>query len=306
VTFTANARYWAGTPAIKTVHLLSSIGGRSPVDAFDSGDLDYTGVGDFDASWIAYDPTLGPDLRTVPSLSVEYLGFDVRQHPFDDVRVRRAFALAVDWGRLVQLAATGTEVPATGMVPPGIPGRPDGDFGVHPDPTQAKQLLADAGYPNGAGFPTVTYMSGGTDVDAGVLAQLHDVLGVTIHYETMDFNDYFSRLASDPPAIWSLSWSADYPGPNDFLGVLLGTGQSNNYGHWSSAAFDQAIAAAGATGDASAATAAYANAETVVQQEAPVVPIEYGSGWALSRPGLLGASDAGLGFIRFAGLAWAP
>ncbi|MFI5226608.1 MAG: ABC transporter substrate-binding protein [Candidatus Limnocylindrales bacterium] len=306
VTFAANGRYWAGPPAIKTVHLLTSISGRSPVDAFDSGDLDYTSIGDFDASWIAYDPTLGPDLRSVPSLSVEYLGFDVRQHPFDDVRVRRALALAVDWGRLVELAATGTETPATGMVPPGIPGGPDGDFGQHADPAQAKQLLAAAGYPGGAGFPAVTYLSGGADVDEGVLAQLHDVLGVTVHYETMDFNDYFIRLASDPPAIWSLSWSADYPGPNDFLGVLLGSNQSNNYGHWSSPAFDAAIAEAGAAGDPAAETAAYAKAEGIVQQDAPVIPIENGSGWALARPGLLGATDAGLGFIRFAGLAWSP
>ena len=306
VTLAANGHYWAGRPAIATVHVLSSIGGRSPVDAFDSGDLDYTQIGDDDAAWIAYDPTLGPDLRSVPSLSVEYLGFDVRQHPFDDVRVRQAFALAVDWARLVNLAASGTEVPATGMVPPGIPGRPTGDYSQHADPVKAKELLAEAGYPNGAGFPDVAYLSGGGDVDEGFLAQIHDVLGVTIHYETMDFNDYFSRLASDPPAIWSLSWSADYPGPNDFLGVLLGTGQSNNYGRWSSPTFDAAIAEAGATADPTAQTAAWAKAEAAVQQEAPVVPIENGSGWALSRPGLLGAVDGGLGFIRFAGLAWKP
>ena len=53
-----------------------------------------------------------------------------------------------------------------------------------------------------------------------------------------------------------------------------------------------------------AATAAYGKAEGIVQQDAPVIPIENGSGWALARPGLLGATDAGLGFIRFAGLAW--
>jgi oligopeptide transport system substrate-binding protein len=302
----ANERYWAGPPAIRTVHLITSLGGRSPVDAFEKGDIDYTGVGSFDALWIAYDPDLGPHLRTVPSLSVEYLGFDVRQRPFDDVRVRRAFALAVDWGRLVRLGSSGDDLPATSMVPPGVPGRSDRDFGQHADPVQARKLLADSGYPEGRGFPDITYLSGGTGIDEGIVQQVRDNLGITIRYETMDFTPYFIRLAQDPPAIWSLGWTADYLGPNDFLGVLLDTGASNNYGHWSSPAFDEAITDAGAASDPAVARAAYDRAEETVLREVPVVPISYSSGWALSRAGLNGATQNGLGYLRMAGLTWAP
>ena len=306
VVLKANPRYWAGSPAIATVHLITSLGGKSPLAAFVNGDIDYTGLSGYDAAWIRYDPDLGPSLRSVPSLSLEYLGFDVRQKPFDDVRVRKAFALAVDWARLVNLASLGTSVPATSMVPPGIQGRSERDFSQHADPAQAKALLAAAGYPGGAFFPKVTYISGGSGIDAGILKQLADVLGITINYETMDFSDYFPRLHADPPAMWSLGWVADYPGPNDFLGVLLGTGQTNNYGHWSSAEFDAAITDAGAATDQTAILAAYERAETVVQRDAPAIPLSNGSGWALARKGLLGASDNGLGFIRLAGLAWAP
>jgi len=99
-------------------------------------------------------------------------------------------------------------------------------------------------------------------------------------------------------------WQADYPGPNDFLGLLLETGASNNAGRWSSADFDDAIADALATGDAAASRAAYDRAEAIVQRDVPVIPVEYGSAWALSRDGLLGAIDNGLGGIRMAGLAW--
>jgi oligopeptide transport system substrate-binding protein len=305
ITLQANDRYWAGRPAIRTVRLVTSLGGRSPVDAFDKGDLDYTGISAFDASWIAYDPDLGPHLRTVPSLSVEYLGFDVRQRPFDDVRVRRAFALAVDWPRLVRLASTGDDLPATSMVATGVPGRSERDFGQHADPDQARQLLADAGYPQGRGFPDVTYLSGGTAIDEGIIRQLHDNLGIAVRYETMDFGPYFTRLQQDPPAIWSLGWTADYLGPNDFLGVLLGTGASNNYGHWSSTAFDRAIIEAGAATDPASARAAFDRAEEIVHDEVPVVPISYSSGWALSREGLQGATQNGLGYLRVAGLVWA-
>jgi ABC-type transport system substrate-binding protein len=306
ITLRANDRYWAGRPAIRTVRLVTSLNGRSPVDAFDDGNLDYTGISAFDASWIAYDPDLGPRLRTVPSLSVEYLGFDVRRRPFDDVRVRRAFALAVDWPRLVRLASVGDDLPATSMVPPGVPGRSERDFGQQPDLAQARQLLADAGYPQGRGFPNVTYLSGGTAIDEGIISQLHDNLGIAVRYETMDFGPYFTRLAQDPPAIWSLGWTADYLGPNDFLGVLLDTGASNNYGHWSSPAFDKAITDAGTAADPAVARSAYDRAEDIVHSEVPVVPISYSSGWALSRDGLRGATQNGLGYLRMAGLTWAP
>jgi ABC-type oligopeptide transport system substrate-binding subunit len=116
---------------------------------------------------------------------------------------------------------------------------------------------------------------------------------------------YFDRLGTDPPQMWSLAWVADYPGRNDFLGVLLNTGASNNYGHWSSPEFDAAILEATAASDPAEASAAYDRAERIVRDEVPVVPLSYGPGWALSRTGLLGAGQNGLGIVRMAGLAWA-
>jgi oligopeptide transport system substrate-binding protein len=189
------------------------------------------------------------------------------------------------------------------MVPPGIPGRSDGDFLPVHDPDAARQLLADAGYPNGANFPEVTMLTGGGLFDEAIAREVERELGIEITTETMG-DGYFQRLNTDPPQIWSLSWIADYPGPNDFLGVLLGSGASNNYGRWSSAEFDQAILDAGAATDPADIRAAYDRAEQVVQRDVPVVPVTYGTGWALSRPDLLGADQNGLGSIRMAGLAW--
>ena len=121
----------------------------------------------------------------------------------------------------------------------------------------------------------------------------------------MDFDDYFERLDTDAPAMWFLSWVADYPGRNDFLGILLGGGAVNNYGGWTSDEFDAAIAEAGAAADPAAAIAAYDRAESIVQRDAPVIPVSYGTGWALARDGLLGAGQNGLGNLRLAGMAWA-
>ncbi len=304
ITLTANDRYWAGMAAIATVHLLTDIGGRSPVAAFEAGDLDYTQIAANDASWIAYDVNLGAQLRTVPSLALTYLGFDTRRPPFDNVLVRRAIGAAVDWTGIVTLGASGRELPAHSMVPPGVPGGGDKSWLPAHDPALARSLLAQAGYPGGAGFPDIAFGAGGGPYAEGIAADLKRELGITIRIE--DYGDYFKRLSQDPPAMWTLGWIADYPGANDFLGVLLGSQSADDYGGWSSMPFDQAVTEALAATDPSVAQAAFERALAIVQSDVSAVPLAYGDGWALSRTGLLGAGENGLGIQRMAGLAWAP
>ena len=72
-------------------------------------------------------------------------------------------------------------------------------------------------------------MTGGSGFDEAIVSEVKRELGITLRSETMG-DGYFDRLGTDVPAMWSLAWVADYPGRNDFLGVLLGTGASNNYG----------------------------------------------------------------------------
>jgi ABC-type oligopeptide transport system substrate-binding subunit len=304
LTLKANEHYWAGAPAIPTIQLLVTLHGKSPVTEFEAGTLDYVPIGDADAAWIEYDRTLGPNLRVVPSLGTTYYGFDTTRPPFNDVRVRRAFAQAVDWKRLVSLAGPASQIPANSMIPAGIPGHPSRDFSPAFDPAAAKAALAEAGYPSGTGFPHITLVSSGSGIDEGIVTQLKANLGIDIGYEVMEATQYFGRLSSDVPAFWVLSWAADYPGANDFLGVLLGTGQANNYGGWASPEFDQALADAGLATDPAGLQGAYDRAQEIVARDVPVVPVSYGTGWALARTGLLGAGQNGLGVPRLAGLAW--
>ena len=302
---TANPHYWAGTPGVLTVELVGDLGGRSPVDAFESDELDYAPIGSFDADWISYDKNLGPQLREVGSLSVQYYGFDTGRPPFDDVRVRQAVGMAVNWRRMAALAGSdGSVQVANSMVPPGIPGRSEQDFLPVYDPATARERLAEAGYPGGAGFPTTTLLTFGGGFDEAIVVEVKRELGITLQSESMG-DGYFDRLVTEPPQMWTLGWVADYPGRNDFLGVLLNTGAASNYGRWSSAEFDAAISDALSATDPSAAGAAYDRAEGIVRDQVPVVPVTYAAGWALSRTELLGADQNGLGIIRMAGLEWA-
>jgi oligopeptide transport system substrate-binding protein len=304
-TMTANKRYWAGTPPIKTVHLLSSIGGKSPVSEFQAGNLDYTPVSLYDASWIAYDRTLGPSLRIEPSPSVEFYGFDTSRPPFNDVHVRRAFQMGIDWRRITALLADPLLAQATGMVPPGVPGHGATDFGPVFDVEKAKAELAAAGYANGVGFPKISLVTAGASLDEAIVRQLHANLGIDIGYLALDWTTYNERLLSDPPAFWEMDWVADYPGANDFLGLLLGTGKTNNFGRWSSSDFDAAIGEALSASDQASTQAAFDRAQAIVQDQAPVIPVDYGAGFSLAAPKLLGALPNGQGLMRFAGLAWA-
>jgi ABC-type transport system substrate-binding protein len=302
-TLKANSHYWAGTPAIGTVAVDHDTGGRSPIDVFTDDDIDLIGVPSFDAAWIAYDPQLGPALRRRDALAVTYYGFDTSRPPFSDVRVRQAFARAVDWRRLMRLTATGSSLPATGLVPPGVPGRSDTDFLPPFDPPGARRLLEAAGFPGGAGFPEVTLVGYDDQADAGFIAEIRRELGITVQVETMT-EGFTSRVETDPPSIFAITWIADYPGPNDFLGILLGTGASANHGKWSSPPFDAAIAKALAAPNAATARRAFDTAEGIVREDAPAIPRSYDVEWSLARKGLLGAEENGLGILRMAGLAW--
>jgi oligopeptide transport system substrate-binding protein len=304
ITLQRNERYWAGPPAIRTVHLVLDLGGRSPIQQFTAGALDYTDVSLIDAPWIPYDGSLGPQLRQTTSLALTYLGVDTTSAPFNDVRVRQALGAAVDWQRVVGLGSYIGQEPAHSMVPPGIPGGGHASWLPVHDPDHARQLLADAGFPGGAGLPTIHFAAGGLPIAGGIAADLERELGMDVELEVLD--NFLPRLNTDPPSLWITGWIADYVGPNDFLGVLLESDSSDNYGRWASTAFDSAIADALATRDPAAAQAAYERALAEVQREVPVVPLYVGTTWALSRDGLLGAADNGLGILRMAGMAWAP
>ena len=302
----ANPSYWAGEPAIKTVRMLTDLGGNSPVDAFVGGDVDVAPISFTDAGWIAYDRDLGPSLRSDPSLSVTYYGFDTRQEPFDDPRVRRAFAQAVDWRRLATLDELGSSVPATSIVPAGIPGRPDGDYLPPYDPAAARALLAEAGYATGAALGPITFIASGGGYDGALITMLEENLGVTIDYATMDFGTYQDRLSTDPPGPVEPVVGRGLPGLERLPGRAAGDRLDLQRGRLVEppTSTPRSPTRAGPPTPEEA-TAAYARALEIVRDEAPAVPVSYGTSYTLVREGLLGATQNGLGILRLAGLAWA-
>ncbi len=225
----ANDRYVAGPPPIDEIRWVGAVEGDSAT-AFGAGDLDLVQVPGWDATWIAYDADLGPHLHAAEPLTISYYGFDTTRPPFDDARVRRAFALALDRERLVPLAEGASSAAAASIVPPAI--WPDGfEPDLDADPERARELLDEAGYEDRADLGTVVVNGSGLGVEPAV-AVWREELGVDIAVETMNFGDFLGLLDTRPPHLFTISWIADYPSPQALYGLLLEPGAASNYGDW--------------------------------------------------------------------------
>ena len=298
-----NERYWAGPAAIDRITVVTDDGGRSAIDIFEDEAVDWTRISTSDASWIRYDRYLGPQLRHTDEMAVDLLGFDASESPFDDPSVRRAVAMAVDWRGLAALEGT-TEAPLTTIVPPGVTGRGDGDYLLSYDPEAARAELAAAGFPDGSGFPRVSLATYGVGPAEAIAVALARELGITVDVERRGFDDHGALLEGDTPDLWTLAWSADYPHAHDFLGLLLAGDSSANFGGWSEPAYDELIDAAAATDDPAEQERLYGEAQTIVREAAPLIPLDYGDSWWLSREGLRGGQISGAGLLRYADLTW--
>jgi oligopeptide transport system substrate-binding protein len=205
-------------------------------------------------------------------MQTAYVGFDTSRPPFDDPRVRRAFALALDRETLADVVRRGQEFPATGgFIPPGVPGHSPG-IGLPYDPRQAQQLLADAGYPGGRGFPAVDALTGstGTSVEFAQ-AQWRENLGVEITWETMDWALYLDRLDKSPPHLFTLAWGADYPDPDNFLR----SSSVQRMTRWRTEAYERLVEEARRTTEQGPRMKLYQEADRIMVEEAPILPTTY-------------------------------
>ncbi len=238
-------------------------------------------------------PWLPLDRKAMPASYYFYL--NLAKPPFDNVMVREAFAAATDREALVEIAqkygATNAK-PATTLTPPQTLGRDLYNvIGIPFNPTRAKELLAEAGYPDGKDFPAIVFLTNATGQPApGVHQKLAEAavkmweenLGVNATFLVLAFNAYSNRLTNDPSEIFRRGWLADYNDPDDFLWQLFRSGGPENYGKFSNSEFDRLVEAAKASNDPAERQQLYIQAERILcQDEVGVIPIFT---WGVSKP----------------------
>ncbi len=216
-----------------------------------------------------------------PSGGVFFLVFDLRHPPFDDPRVRQAFALSIDRDRLIAAMPGGCCTPATGgLVPPWIPGHTP-EIAPPFNPEEARALLAAAGYPRGAGFPDIDMYSSQRleRFTHSLVAQWRDTLGVEVSASVLERSEYYQKVAAAPPHIHWRSWVADYPDPDSFLrvGVRLNT-------NWRDGEFDRQIEEARRIADQPTRLRLYRRADHILIEQAPFVCISYDRRPLLVKP----------------------
>lgn len=236
-----------------------------------------------------------PWFHAAPFLGIYFLRYNCARGPFVDERVRRAFSMAVDKHRIVEKITRAGELPAQGFVPPGIANY-TGTDGLAFDPAAARQLLADAGFPEGGGFPLVNYLYSKSELNEAIAVELQsmwrETLGVNVNLVRQEWKVYLNSLSLLDYDIARSSWVGDYPDPNTFLDMFL-TGGGNNRTGWSSPDYDKLIAEASREVDPAARLGILRRAEDLlVQQAAPIAPIYYYVGIQLYDPDKIGGVRA--------------
>jgi oligopeptide transport system substrate-binding protein len=213
------------------------------------------------------------DFVSFPWLAIEYLGFDCSQPPFNDPLVRRAFGMSIDLETLAEVVMKGYHAPGLGgFIPPGIPGHSPG-IGLPYDPEHARQLLAQAGYPLGRGFPrllTLTMLQEGEPSHRYLQDQWREILGVEVIWEVSP-TGLSTLLEEQPLPIFIATWLADYPDPDNFLRVC----PICRWTRWHNDAFADLVDKARRVANQAERMRIYQRADRMLIEEAVVLPLFY-------------------------------
>ncbi len=227
-----------------------------------------------------------PDFHTFNYLGTYFVRFNVTRKPFDDPRVRRALALAVDKKLLVSKILRAGEEPASHLVPDGTAHYASPE-GLDYNPALARKLLADAGYPNGKGFPRFEYTF---DASSGGAAQIHediavelqqmwrDTLGIQMDLRLVESKILWNMQSRLDYQVARSSWVGDYNDANTFLEMFTSDDGNNRTG-WKNPEYDALILQANAQTDLKVREKIFQKAETLlVSNGVPIIPLYFYKG----------------------------
>lgn len=257
-------------------------------------------------------------LKLQPQIGTYYVCFQNQKAPFDDARVREAFSLVIDRNYITEKITQSGEVPAGAYVPSGIYDAegPSGDdfrtvgsdyYSVKAEDYEAncekaRQLLSEAGYPDGKGFPAVEYLYNTSDRHKAIGEALQQMwqneLGVTVTLNNQEWGVFTATRRNGNYVVARNGWIGDYNDPCTFLDMFE-TGNGNNDAKFSNADYDKYIEAAKSTSDQAERMKNFHAAEDVLFAESGVAPIYFYSSMYLLDPSITGVYYTPLGFYFF-------
>ena len=284
--------------------------------AFNSGELNF--IMNFPTDEMANYLASG-QITVAPYIGTYYVCFNTEDEVFSNPLVRQAFSLVIDRNYIVENVSQSGEVPATGYVPSGVydaEGANGDDFrtvggeyySVSADDYQAncdkaRELLAEAGYPNGEGFPAVEYMYNTDDRHKAIAEALQNMwqteLGVTVNLSNQDWNVFLKSRKDGDFQIARNGWIADYNDPCSFLDMWY-TGGGNNDAQYSNPEYHALIDAAKATSDQTERMADFHKAEDLlIGQDSVLAPIYFYTNPYMLSDNISGMYYTPLGYFFF-------
>ena len=216
-----------------------------------------------------------PNLRIDPYMGTYFYRTNTTIEPLNDVRVRKALALAIDRNHITKNVNKCGAIPAYSFTPPGSNGYfPDTKIGT--DLELAKSLLAEAGYPNGEGFPELEILfntsEGHRQIALAIQQMWKKNLGINVILDNMDWKVYLSREMIGDFQISRAGWIGDYEDPNTFLDTLR-PNRGNNKTGWDNKEFDSLVKLANETTNQEKRYELLREAERILIDEMPIIPI---------------------------------
>ena len=255
------------------------------------------------------------DFYVDPIIGTYYLSMNIDREPFNNADVRKALSLAIDRDYVANTLMQGTYSPAGNLMGPGwidtdgkqFKDNANGGKGYidttnyEADLEEAKQLLADAGYPNGEGFPTITYSTndaGYHKVVAEYLQQAWAELGIDLQVDIVEWASFTPMRRNGDYDVARNGWVGDYSDPSNMLDLFYST-NGNNDGKFNNADYDAAMDLSRTTLDAAERSTALHNAEDVLMEEAGCIPVAYYNDFWLQSDKITGSWHSPYGYWYF-------
>jgi oligopeptide transport system substrate-binding protein len=234
-----------------------------------------------------------PDYHTGPFLTTYFYAFNVKRGVLGDKRIRRALALAIDKEKIVKYVTRAGEMVADSLVPQGLAGYLPATMPRH-DPEEARKLLSQAGYPGGKGFPRMGILyntqEGHKKIATSIQEMWRQTLGIETELSNVEwkaFLDMQHRLEFD---VTRRAWIADYNDPNTFIDMFVTNGGQNDTG-FSNAEYDRLVREAGHERDPVRRMKMLHEAEAILMDELPIVPIYFYVTKNLWKPSVTGVYE---------------
>lgn len=283
-----NPHYWdAAKTQLEVVDFLPVTLPSTALNLYDTGEADVIWDKDLVPTEILPDLRKREDFHSFANFATYFLRFNTTRKPFSDPRVRKAFGMALDRKRIVERITKGGEMPASFLVPPGLEGYKSPE-GLQHDADEARRLLAEAGYPNGAGFPQIDYIFNTQRDHEKIGVEMKEMwertLNVKVGLRAVEFKVWL-RLqdALDYDVIRS-SWVGDYSDPMTFLDLFMSNNANNRTG-WKNAEYDEMLRRAGTLSDTNSRAKVLQDAERLlVRDQAPIYPLFIYNGYNFWDP----------------------